>query len=1147
MKHISDTAIDHPRVVLVGTILVLLMALYAGSFSPVQRSPAITKAVVLVAIPYPDAQPGEAENEIARKVEEALVELQGVDFIASTSLRGSSVTQVVFLDGVEPKEAKREVKDLVDRIRNELPLGREVQPRVAEIDFENMPLMVVNIQPPAGFDERALKVIAEDVQEQIETVDGVANTQLFGGKEREIHVDINPDLMTQYGLTLGQLRQSLSDFHAEVPAGEFTTGEYDRSIRNETKLRGVDDIREAIVSSESGRVIRVADVAEVVDTYRKPLTLSEFDGKLGGAVLIVNKVADINTLGAARGVKAKISELEGQYPLFEFSTTRDASAEIWVMFRVLGSSALFGAMLVLVILAWTMGLRISILVLIAIPFSCAVGVVFLYFAGIAISNMVVFAFILVLGMVVDGAIIVAENIHRHIERGEDPVEAAKVGIHEVGVPVIAADLTTVAAFLPMLLVPGIMGDFMGVMPKVVSVALIGSVMVDHFVIPAIAAQWFRRKQTEGEPEAFTPALGGSEESENAFATPTVAGDGPSNSIVNSDRIRPNSGPFTRAYAVALRFALAHRAFVMIWCLLACWGAGILIGQLGFKFFPASDRGQFIVRYELPLGYSIEETRAAARVITEPLKKWEKTGILVHYVTSVGSASGLAMRVDDDPATGPEFGQVQVEMVPPMDRSIHMQEVIQYLRDHIQPLPGMKFSVEEIEDGPPGGADVSVRLTGKDLDQLGKVAKQITEQLREVRGVVDPRTDFRDDSPELIVQPKPKVVGLFGLTEMQIASAVQTAIAGDNRIQITLDDEDVTMRIQLAPKYRRDPEELKRLMVRGPEGRQTTVDELADIRRDTSLYSINRYDRNRAVVAKCDVVEPVQPSDVFRLLNDEILPGLGFKPTADAEQSLEGFSKAFVGAPTTMVDGLQAEFTGENDERDKNFRYLLTSMVIAVVLIAAILVWQFNSFRQSAIVMLTVPLSFIGVVLGMWAVGFPFSLASFIGLVSLTGIVVNDAIVLVDFTNQARRRGMPVQEALVEAGVNRLRPVLLTTITTIGGLLPLLMNISGGAEFWQPLTGAVVFGLAFATVLTLGVIPCAYSLYYHKLTRTEMLIGGPVLLIVSLFLALMAFTSKFAAVLVEKHPNADLYLAVAILGFVGAICASVLLTSKEQPA
>ncbi len=454
---LSSQAIEHPRLVIMATIMVMLLALYAALFTPVQRTPAITKAVVLVAIPYPDAQPSESENEIARKVEEALTELQSVDFIASTSLRGASITQVIFLDGVEPNDAKREVKDLIDRIRNELPVGREVQPDVRKIDFDSGPLMLVTLAGPPGFDERALKQIAEEVEERISSVDGIANTQLFGGKEREIHVDVNPDLLAQYSLTMAQMRQALVDFNAKVPAGSFDTEGIDRTVRNESKFRGVEDIREAIVSSIEGRVIRVADVAEVVDAHRRVKSIAQLDGR-DCATIIVNKESGINTLGAARDVNALVDDLRQQYPDIVFTTTRDTSQEIWIMFRVLGSSALFGAMLVLVILAWSMGLRISILVLIAIPFSSAVGLSFLYFAGIPVSNMVVFSFILVLGMVVDGAIIVAENIHRHIERGEDPMTAAKVGIEEVGLPVIAADLTTIAAFLPMVLVPGIMGD-----------------------------------------------------------------------------------------------------------------------------------------------------------------------------------------------------------------------------------------------------------------------------------------------------------------------------------------------------------------------------------------------------------------------------------------------------------------------------------------------------------------------------------------------------------------------------------------------------------------------------------------------------------------------------------------------------------------
>jgi multidrug efflux pump subunit AcrB len=1058
---LSNAAIERPRMVTVCTILVVLMAVYAVFFTPVQLAPAITKAVVLVAIPYPDSQPTEAESEIVRKVEDALTGLKSVDFVASTSMRGSSVTQVVFLDGVLPDEGRREVKDVVDRIRNELPAGREVQPIVTDIDFENVPLMLVNITPPPGYDDRALKSIAEDVQDQLETVENVANTQLFGGKERELQVNVHPDRATEYGVTLADLRGALAAFHAELPAGSFQTSEYDRQVRNETKLRNIDDIREAVVRSDAGRVVRVRDVADVVDGHRRVLSMAEFDGK-PGATIIVNKEADINTLGAARAVKAAVEGLKKQYPDLTFSTTRDSSEEIWVMFRVLGSDALFGSLLVMVILGWSMGFKVSTLVLLAIPLCTAVAVTFLFFSGIPVSNMVIFSFILVLGLVVDGAIIVADNIHRHIERGMSPMDAAKIGIAEVGPPVIAADLTTIAAFLPMLLVPGIMGDFLGVMPKVVSMALAGSILVDHFVLPAMAARWFDARKTPPEEVKF-------EVHDELYA---------------GSELRPNLGPITKAYGASLKFCLANRGFVLAWTMLACWGAFQLVGYLGFKFFPESDRGQFIVKYELPLGYSIEETIAASKVITEPLERWRHTGILTHYVTSAGSSGALAMRVDEDAAAGPEFGQVQVQLLPPMDRPIKEREVIQYLRDNIKPLPGMTFSVEEIKDGPPGGAEVAVRLTGKDLDQLGSIAQRITARIAQEQGTIDVSTDYRPDSPQLVVEPRSEVIGLFGMTDAQVAEAVQIAIAGDNRIQVTLDDEDVDLRIQLAPEYQKTPEDLSRVMLTSAAGQKATIGEVAELRRETGLFSINRYDRERAVVAKCNVNDATQPSDVFGVLARDILPEMGFAPVEGGGVSLEGFATAFFGQPATDAEGVRAEFTGENDERDKNFGYLLWSMLISVVLIAAILSIQFNSFRQAAVVMVTVPLSFVGVVVGMWAGDFPFSLATFIGLVSLTGVVVNDATVLVDFANQARSRGLPVRAALLEAGINRSRAVMLTTLTTVGGLIPLLLNVTGGGEFWQPLTAAIVFGLSFSTMLTLIVVPCCYSLAYERVRTSE---------------------------------------------------------------
>ena len=460
------------------------------------------------------------------------------------------------------------MKDLVDEIRRDLPVAREVQPSVTDIDFENTPLMLVNMTAPKGFDEAALKTLAEEVQEELETIPGVSNTQLFGGREREIHVNVNVDLAAEYGLTLGDFRQALANFHAEMPAGELDTGTFDFRVRNETQFRGVEDIRDAIISNVDGKLIKIGDVAEVDDTYRRLRNVALLNGE-SCATIIVNKEADINTLAAATTVKEKVAELRPQYPNIKFSVTRDTSAEISIMFRVLGSSFVFGAMLVLVILAWTMGLRISFLVLTAIPLSSAVGLIALYALGIPVSNMVIFAFILVLGMVVDGAIIVAENIHRHIERGEDPVDAAKIGIEEVGTPVIMADLTTVAAFLPMLLVPGIMGDFMRVMPEVVSVSLLGSVLVDHFFIPVVAARWYGRRK---------PSEVAADESVHA-AIPRTSDDA-------EIRVRPNLGFFTKMYIVVLQWSLANRWAVMACTVLALVWAGFMMNHVEKGVLPA---------------------------------------------------------------------------------------------------------------------------------------------------------------------------------------------------------------------------------------------------------------------------------------------------------------------------------------------------------------------------------------------------------------------------------------------------------------------------------------------------------------------------------------------------------------------------------
>lgn len=1076
---ISDKAIDHPRIVLIGTILVLLAAAVALISIPVQRTPAISKAVILVAVPYPGAQPREVEEQITRKIEEKLQGLSQVDFISSTSMRSSSITQIIFLDGVDPDSARGEVKDLVDEVRRELPVSRDVEPIVTDIDFENTPLMLVNLVPPPGYDERALKEIAEEIQDELEAVPGVSSTQLFGGREREIHVNLDVDLAMQYGLALSDVRAALSANHAELPGGELETGSFDYRVRSDTKFRTVQDIEKAVVREEAGRVIRVSDVASVEDTYRRLQNIAHLNGQ-DSASLIVYKEQNINTLQTANAVIDRVDELKGQYSHIDFSVSRNTSAEIQIMFRVLGSSFVFGAMLVLVILSWSMGMRISLLVLTAIPFSSAVGLIFLYAFNIPISNMVIFAFILALGMVVDGAIIVAENIHRHIEMGKPADQAAKDGIREVGLPVIMADLTTISAYLPMLLVPGIMGDFMGVMPKVVTVSLFGSVMVDHFLIPVLAARWYRSqaKKAQSVGDASAPADANSTEVASAAVASGQASRQDDHGTSSFAEVRVEElGFIARKYYRALDWALSNR-YVVVTCagLSVAWAAAMM-GNIGFQFFPPSDRGQFEVKYELPLGTSIEQTIAAAAIITEPLDELKKSsGEVVNYVSAIGSSEGLASRLENDPAIGPEFGTIMVELLSPLDRDRHEDAVIAELRRGIEAridrFPGMKYQINEIEEGPPGGYPVAIRLTGKDHDLLGKLGMSITDSLRGMKGTLDAGTDFRAENPEIVIDPNPYVTPFYGISNREVAQAIQTAVTGDNSLEISMDDEDVTLRLQVAPQYRASLDGIQRLMIQSPTGKRATVGELAELRRTRGVHAVNRYERDRAVVAHCNLEGGLLPDQIFGRLSKSVLPELGFR-------AAEGNSQVFLGKPGTSVEGVRATFTGENEERDENFSFLLLSMIIAIVMIYGILVLQFNSFRQAGVVLLTVPLSFVGVVAGMWLCKFPFSLATFIGLVSLSGIVVNDAIVVVDFINQAQRSGLGLRKSILAAGVFRLRPVFLTTVTTIGGLLPLFLNLSGGAEFWQPLTGAVIFGLLFATCLTLFVIPVAYSLAYRS--------------------------------------------------------------------
>ena len=1040
---------------MVVTLVVMVAAVLAVFNTAVERTPSVTLPVVMVAVPYPGAQPDEVERDISRKIEDQLAQLDEVDYITSTSMRGSGVTQIVFQDHVAIDQARTDVQNLIDQIRRELPQARDVEPIVTDISFDDLPMILINITGEMG--PRKLKEIAEDVSKELEIIPGVAEAEVFGGLEREIHVNVDADLLMQYGLTLDDIRQVLQESNTSLPAGSLSDKTYVLQVRSETRFKTPADIAAVVIANRNGRLVHIRDVAKVKDTHRRVKSISQLNG-IRCVTLVVRKKAQINMLDTLEMIKRRIAELEVRYPGLEIQATRDVGDEIRIMFETIGSSALYGGVMVLVLLRVLMGFRSAALVTIALPVTAAITLVFLYVSGNAVNNMVIFSSILVMGMVVDGAIIVVENIYRHIELGEDPVQAAKQGIAEVGIPVIAADLTTIAAFLPMLMVSGITGEFMAVLPKVVTVALFGSVLVDHFLLPVACSRFFsRRSAAHGEPVLYKAEKNSSTEGHDDVAQEKER-------ISNVGGIR-----FLQTFYVRLlKSAIAHQWITVLLTVYALSLAVVMLatGRIPFTFFPESDRGQFDIFFELPIGYSIDQTEAVATRIAEPLNALFEKGEMLSFVTTIGTTGGISNRLDNDPAVGPEFGRTLVELVQPNQRERSLNEILEEVRQQLPIIPGAEIRIEKVTEGPPSGSPVAIRLQGDDLVTLGEWSNRVADQLRSIDGTRDVKSDYRPDSPEIVVDPVPSLCGLQGITEGDIARTVQTAILGDTTVRMDLDDEEINVRLQLKPSQQRSIENIKDLLLRGTAGRVSTLDEVAQVRLDTGLYNISRRDRRRAVTVRCNVDSSrgFTPDDIFSAMRPAMAE-MGFSAVNEDDNQF------------TWRE-ITAHFTGENEDRDEGFQDLLQSMTFAVCAIAAILTIQFNSFRLMLVVMVTVPLSFVGVVLGLWIMDFHFSLPAFIGLVCLTGIVVNDAIVMISYTNELRASGKRVREALVIAGQTRFRPVLLTTLTTTGGLLPLFLNISGGNEFWQPLTGSIIFGLCFATVLTLVVIPVFYSLVYR---------------------------------------------------------------------
>ncbi|MDP6107649.1 MAG: efflux RND transporter permease subunit, partial [Candidatus Brocadiia bacterium] len=861
--------------------------------------------------------------------------------------------------------------------------------------------------------------------------------------EREIRLEIDADRVAAYGLTLPQILGVIPGENLNLSAGGLDTAGTRFNVRVPAEFVDPTELSSLVLTTRGGRPIYLTDVARVSDTFKDRTSFSRLDG-YASITVAVRKRIGANAIDISDQVKAILAEARGggtggaSVPEgLAFAVVGDESDIVRLMVSDLENNIASGLILVLVVLALFLGLRTSVVVALAIPFSMLISFALIQALGYTLNMIVLFSLVLSLGMLVDNAIVIVENIHRHIQLGYGKVEAAMKGTAEVAWPVIASTATTVAAFSPMLFWPGIIGDFMKYLPITLIITLSSSLFVALVISPAICSV------LGGHAPRAANKRGG-EPVQRALGAPVQP------ALAVSRVLRLYRRVLTLAISYSfVTLSLAVLLLVAMVISYAAWGRGV-------EFFPTGDPDRAMINIRSPQGTNIRESDRLARIVEERVEGYRAD--LKHVVTNVGAGGGNAFTGGG--GGGTHVGEITMVFYDFEDRKVPSADIVAKVRHDLADIAGAEIKLAWEEGGPPTGAPVTLRVIGEDFSKLEGISEGIKLMIASVPGLVNLRSDLEATTPELVFTVARRRVKLLGIDPRGIGMFLKTAIYGTEVGTYREFDEEHDITVRLPLRQRTTLDDLLRLQVPNTSGRPVPLSSLGELRYAGGLGTISHVDRDRVVTLTADAEGRLGPAVL-----------------QDVKERLKDLE---------LEQGYDIRYAGQGQEQEKAQAFLLKAFGIALGLILMILVTQFNSLRVPLIIMTTVVLSMVGVLAGLLAWRLPFGvIMTGIGVISLAGVVVNNAIVLLDYTRQLRARGMELVEATLQAGVTRFRPVLLTAGTTIMGLMPMVTGVSydfhvmewvtrsQSSDWWRGMAVAVTFGLAFATVLTLIVVPTLY--------------------------------------------------------------------------
>ncbi|MDI6795389.1 MAG: efflux RND transporter permease subunit [Desulfatibacillaceae bacterium] len=1015
---INQMALRRQITVMALLVIIVVAGIYSYVSLPRESFPDITIPFVFVTTDYEGVAPEDIEKLITIPIERQLRGLADTEEVRSTSAEGISHVAVQFLPSVNIDDALQKVRDKVEQAKNDLPPDLPEDPKVIELNFQDIPVIRVVLSGP--FSLRRLQSFAEDLEDKIVAVPGVLDAQISGGLEREIHVEFDLDRVAAYNVPFSSIIESVTRGNVNMPAGSMDIGDAKFLVRVPEEFADPSEIFSIVAFMREGKPVYLRDIANISDSFREPLTLSRINGERS-VTLSVQKRTGENIIAVTDGVKKVVEEMRHQFPAaLNIALTADQSDDVRLMVADLENNILSGLVLVLVVIFIFIGGRSAFLVALAIPYSMFLTFMLLTAFDVSLNMVVLFSLILALGMLVDNGIVIVENIYRHMQDGQSSTEAASIGTDEVAWPVITSTLTTCGAFFPMLFWPGIMGEFMGFLPQTLIMALASSLFVALVINPVLSARFQRipkkaLKARDGKPPKIH-----------------------------------------RAYIWLLHHALNHRLLTVFVAIAMLFGAIFVysISDNGVEFFPEADPRRAYVRIQAPEGTNLEASDRFVRQVEEVVTQYPDIRFVISEIGTLGGNpfSGQG-------GSGTHLSTVVLDFEDFKDRSRPSPEVLDEIRDKLLALiTGAQVRVEKEEGGPPTGAPVNIEISGEDLSILGALAAQVKKELEKVPQLVDVKDDFVRGKPEVRVNIDKEKAAFLGLDAYTIAYTVKAAING---VKVGVfrhgkDEYDIIARLPEAD--RQSVENLKRITVSGPGGEPVPLTSVAQVSLGSGIGAIQRLDQKRIVTVSADLAEGGNANAIIAVLKKEL-------------------------AQHAWPKGYDFTFTGEQQEQAKATAFLSKAFLAAIGIILLVLLTQFNSVSAPLIVMASVLLSLIGVFLGLVITGKPFGvIMTGIGVISLAGVVVNNAIVLIDYYFKQKDLGMPARNALMVAGLVRLRPVLLTAVTTILGLLPMATGISfdfrkfawdigsESSQWWGSMAVAVIFGLGVATLLTLVVVP-----------------------------------------------------------------------------